>query len=145
MQNLQYERCPRISANDLVKLLTESPDEVVIIDLRNNLEFKRAHVKDSINIPFSSVTLSDVRLNALNITGLEQRLTHRIVVVASTMHENAVLVLFETTHKRDSLLYDFFLFQFSKHLLECGTARVCTLHNGFNLLHSFVPNVLLST
>lgn len=92
LNDLQDERCVRISANDLVKLLVESPNELVIIDLRNNLEFKRAHVKGSINIPFTSVSLNDLRLNALNVPDLEHRLTNRIVVVASTMHANAVLV-----------------------------------------------------
>lgn len=97
LEDLQYERSARISANDLIKLLIKSPDEIVIIDLRNNSEFKRAHVKGSINIPFHLVTLAEKRLKALNVPDLEQRLANRIVVVASTLHENAVLVLIELT------------------------------------------------
>lgn len=65
---------------------------MVIIDIRSNSEFKRAHVKNSINIPFRSVTLSDLRLSTLSIPDLEQRLANRIVVVADTTHENSVLV-----------------------------------------------------
>lgn len=96
LNDLQHERCPRISANDLVKILTESPNGLIVIDLRNQLEFKRAHLKDSINIPFASVSLSDIRLKALNTSDLEHRLANRVVVVASNLHENAVLVRLET-------------------------------------------------
>lgn len=92
MKDLQNERCPRISANDVVKMNSESPEEIAVIDLRSHLEFNRAHLKDSINIPFASISLSDVRLEALNVPDLEGRLTNRVVVVASNSHENAILV-----------------------------------------------------
>lgn len=69
------------------------PDDVAVIDLRSHLEFNRAHLKQSINIPFASISLNDVRLDALNIPDLETRLTNRnVVAVVSTMHENAILV-----------------------------------------------------
>lgn len=92
LNDLQTERCARISANDLVKLITESPDKVVVIDIRNSIEFNRAHVKDSINIPFVSVKLNDKCLDALNMPDLEKRLLNRTVVVASSIHQNGVLV-----------------------------------------------------
>lgn len=92
LKELQDERCPRISANDLIELQNEKPDEIAVIDLRNHSEYARAHLKDSINIPFASISLADVRLEALNIADLEARLTNRVVVVASNLHENAVLV-----------------------------------------------------
>jgi hypothetical protein len=38
LTDLQAEMCPRISANDLVRLLKEVPNRVVIIDLRSPLE-----------------------------------------------------------------------------------------------------------
>lgn len=93
---MQAERCPRISANDLVSLVNEKPDEVISIDLRSHLEYNRAHLKCSINIPFASISIADVRLDALNIPDLEVKLTNRNVVVLSTSHENAVLVGFES-------------------------------------------------
>lgn len=93
LKDLQTERCPRISANDLIHLVNEKPDEVCVIDLRGHLEFNRAHLKDSINIPFASISLNDVRLDALKVTDLENRLMNRnVVAVVSTMHENAILV-----------------------------------------------------
>lgn len=81
-----------MSANDLIDLVNNKPDEVVVIDLRNNLEFKRVWLKNSINIPFTSISLGDVRLDALNVPDLELKLTNKIVVVVSNLHDNTVLV-----------------------------------------------------
>lgn len=92
LKDLQNERCPRISANDVIEMNSEQPQEIAVIDLRSHLEFNRAHLKDSINIPFSSISLGDVRLEALNVPDLETRLTNRVVVIASNSHENAILV-----------------------------------------------------
>lgn len=36
-------------------------------------------------------------------------------------------------------------FQFAHFLLDCGTKHVCILHNGFNILHAYVPNVLITS
>lgn len=92
MKDLQNERCPRISANDVIDLKSQRPEEIAVIDLRSHLEFNRAHLKGSINIPFASISLSDVRLDALNVPELEARLINRVVVVASNLHENEILV-----------------------------------------------------
>lgn len=92
LKTLQGERCPRMSANDLIHLINEKPNEVAVIDLRNHLEFNRAHLKDSINIPFASISLSDVRLDALNVSDLDARLANKNVVVMHSMHETSISV-----------------------------------------------------
>ncbi len=125
LSDLQNELCPRISAKDTVRLLIDSPERICIVDLRSSLEYKRVHIEHSINIPFTSVSLGDVRLESLNIPGLDKLLANRVVVVVSLLHENAIL--------------------FSKFLIECGVYRVCTLHNCFNIFYSVVPNVLVSS
>lgn len=125
LTDLQNELCPRISAKDTVRLLIDSPERICIVDLRSSLEYKRVHIENSVNIPFTSVALGDVRLESLNVAGLEKLLANRIVVVVSLLHENAIL--------------------FSKFLIECGVYRVCTLHNCFNIFYSVVPNVLISS
>lgn len=38
LTDLQKEMCPRISAADLGKLLTKSPNEIAVIDLRSSIE-----------------------------------------------------------------------------------------------------------
>lgn len=92
--DLQNELCPRISAKDTVRLLIDSPERISVIDLRSSLEYKRAHIENSINIPFTSVSLGDVRLDALNVPDLEKLLANRVVVVVSLLHENAIFVSF---------------------------------------------------
>lgn len=72
--------------------LLGTPGSVALIDLRSNLEYKRAHIDGSINIPFTSLSLGDVRLEALNVENLVNQLNNKVVVVASTFHENAILV-----------------------------------------------------
>lgn len=76
----------------MIDLNYQRSEEIVVIDLRSHLEFNRAHLKNSINIPFASISLSDVRIDALNVSDLEARLNNRIVVVASNSHENSILV-----------------------------------------------------
>lgn len=147
LKDLQNERCPRISANDVIDMKDQRPEDICVVDLRSHLEFNRAHLKDSINIPFASISLSDVRLEALNIPDLEARLTNRIVVVASNSHENAILVSGRSRIRIFESISAFFIrisyyFQFAHFLLDCGTKNVCILHKGFNILHSYVPNVL---
>jgi TBC domain-containing protein kinase-like protein len=121
--DLQTEICPRISANDLVALLKEVPSRVAIVDLRSQLEFNRLRIVNSINIPFTSVSLSDIRLASLNVADLDQQLANRIVVIVSISHENAVL--------------------FAKFLVECEVARVCVLHKGFRILQTINPSILM--
>lgn len=93
LKELQAETCPRISAADLIRLVSEGgDDEVVVIDLRNKTDFRKSHVYNSINIPFTSISLSDVRLDALGVPKLDQILSGKIVIVVHTFHENSVLV-----------------------------------------------------
>ncbi|XP_055709759.1 TBC domain-containing protein kinase-like protein [Phlebotomus papatasi] len=122
LEDLKREMCPRISTNDLVELHLSSPDRLTVIDLRNSTDFRRAHLANSLNIPFTSVLLGDTRLSALGIPNLETMLNNRVVVIVSLVHENAIL--------------------FSNFLVDCGVSGVCILHRGFNVLHSFCPNVL---
>lgn len=125
LKELQQETCPRISAADLIQLVSEGGDEaVVVLDLRNKMEFRKSHIYNSVNIPFTSVSLGDVRLEALGVPNLEQILQRKIVVVVNTMHENAVL--------------------FSHFLISCQVAKVCVLHKGFQVLQECFPSILTS-
>lgn len=92
LTDLQKELCPRISANDLILLVSEGTDTAVVIDLRSKSEFRKSHIYKSINVPFTSVLLGDTRLEALNVPDLEKSLTNKVVIVVSNLHENAVLV-----------------------------------------------------
>lgn len=39
LSDLQKEMCPRISAADLGELLTKSPNDMAVIDLRSSIEY----------------------------------------------------------------------------------------------------------
>lgn len=91
LSDIQNERCPRISASDLVNLLNNS-ETAAVIDLRGSVEYKRAHIAGSINIPFTSVSLNDVRLEALNVDNLKNYVSNKTVVIVATFHDTAVLV-----------------------------------------------------
>lgn len=93
LSDIQKEFSPRISANDLQKLLKSKPDQVLVIDLRSIPEFNRSHIKNSINVPFNSIMLSDRRLEALNVPDFAKRVRENsIKVIVSMSHENACLV-----------------------------------------------------
>lgn len=143
--DLQKELCPRISANDLIEML-KTPENVAVLDIRSSKDFTRHHIKGSFNIPFNSVCLGDTRLESLNIQDLGEILEEKwVVVVISLSHENAILVrIFGLGVFKVVLIVVVFL-QFSKFLVDCCVARVAVLHNGFNILHAYCPNVLTSS
>lgn len=124
LRELQEETCPRISAADLIQLVSDGGDQVVVIDLRNKADFRKSHIYNSINIPFTSISLGDERLEALGVPNLEQMLQRKIVVIINNFHENAVL--------------------FSHFLISCQVAKVCVLHKGFQVLVDFFPSILTS-
>lgn len=105
-----------------MNLLKYNPDGVVVIDLRITSEFKRSHIENSINIPFTSIT-GDRRLEALNLKS--ELLDDKIVVIISVSHENACL--------------------FAHFLVGCNVSLVCVLHNSINILHATTPNILISS
>lgn len=135
LKDLQNERCPRMSANDLLDLVNNRPDEVAVLDLRNSLEFKRVYLKNSINVPFTSVALGDVRLEALNVPDLEARLANRVVVVVSTLHDNAVLVSPADASASNSALTEFVSAFSSRNSCSTATSRAsarCTRDSTFS-------------
>lgn len=92
LRELQEETCPRISAADLIQLVSDGNKQAVVIDLRNKMDFRKSHIYNSINIPFTSISLGDVRLEALGVPNLEQLLQRKIVIIVNNFHENSVLV-----------------------------------------------------
>lgn len=119
--DIQKEICSRISANDLVKLLTNKPENVIVFDLRTQNDYKRWHIEGSLNYPFTNLMLGERhnrRLEALNIN--KEILNEKVVVIISVSHENACL--------------------FAEFLIDCEISMVCILHNSINTLHSILPN-----
>ncbi|XP_013107196.1 TBC domain-containing protein kinase-like protein [Stomoxys calcitrans] len=126
LAQMQKEMSPRISANDLNAMLKSDPNCMLCLDIRSPSDFNRVHLPDSINIPFNGKNLGEEKksLETLNEPQLEEKMNNRIIICISNVHEHAV--------------------EFSRFLVECGVTRVCILHQGFNVLHSIEPNILVS-
>lgn len=125
MEDLNKERCPRISAADTIELLQNSPDNIVIVDIRNPVQFSRCSVRNSLNIPFSSVTFGDNNIeNIGNHSQVLKNSSDKIVIIVGSAETDLEL--------------------FPKFLLNCGISHVCVLHGGFDILLSVTPTVLVS-
>ncbi|XP_072385061.1 TBC domain-containing protein kinase-like protein [Diabrotica undecimpunctata] len=125
LQDLKKERYPRISAKDVIDLVRSKPDKLIIIDIRNLVEFNRCCVINSINIPFSSVSFKENKIeNIGHHSSLLENSKDKIVVIIGD--EETDLELFPT------------------FLLTCNVMKVCVLHGGFNVLLSVSPTILMS-
>nr|CAI5860061.1 unnamed protein product [Callosobruchus analis] len=88
-------------------------------------EFNRCSVRDSINIPFSSVLFSELKIESIGQhSGLLKENQDRVVVVVGD--EETDLEVFPT------------------FLLKCNIKNVCVLHGGFNILLPISPTILAS-
>uniref|UniRef100_A0A8D8B3J3 TBC domain-containing protein kinase-like protein n=3 Tax=Culex pipiens TaxID=7175 RepID=A0A8D8B3J3_CULPI len=122
---VQAELYPRLSVYDLIRLLRDRPASVAILDLRSNLEHKKVAIENSVNVPFSSVSLKESRLDVLNVPRLEAYLRRKIVVVVATAHESAMLM--------------------AKFLVDCSVPYVCVLNRGFGAIYRSDDKLLLQT
>ncbi|KAK4883180.1 hypothetical protein RN001_006499 [Aquatica leii] len=124
VQQLNKEKCPRICVNDVIALIRNSPNEVIIVDIRNPLQFNRCSVKGSLNIPFSSVKFGDINIeNIGTYSTVLKNQEKKIVVIVGTEDTNLEL--------------------FPKYLLQCNVAKVCVLHGGFNTFLPISPTILV--
>ncbi|KAG5683837.1 hypothetical protein PVAND_013100 [Polypedilum vanderplanki] len=123
LSDIQKEISPRISANDLIFLLKNKPNNIFVFDLRPQSDYKRWHIQNSINLPYTNLILSDRRLESINIE--KNLLMDKIVVIISVSHDNANL--------------------FAEFLVDCDVSMVCILHNSINTLHAILPSILIET
>ncbi|XP_023017738.2 TBC domain-containing protein kinase-like protein [Leptinotarsa decemlineata] len=125
LEELKKERYPRISAHDVINLVRNQPDDILVVDIRNLTQFNRCSVTGSINIPFSSVSFSEKKLeNVGHHYALLENSKDKIVVVVGD--EDSDLELFPT------------------FLLNCNVRKVCVLHGSFNILIPVSPTILVS-
>ncbi|XP_045476153.1 TBC domain-containing protein kinase-like protein [Harmonia axyridis] len=125
LEDLTRERCPRISAADLVQLLRNSPDRIIVVDIRNPIHYSRCSVQGSINIPSSSVTFGETNIESIgNHAQILKNSSDQIVAIVGSAETDLEL--------------------FPKFLLNCGISQVCVLHGGFDVLASVTPTVLVS-
>lgn len=85
LEELKRETSPRISANDVIYLLRNTPKQVLIVDIRNPTQFARCSVIGSINIPSSSVSFGENNLENIgaHYTAIKNGKDQIIVVVGN--------------------------------------------------------------
>uniref|UniRef100_A0A182SJP3 TBC domain-containing protein kinase-like protein n=1 Tax=Anopheles maculatus TaxID=74869 RepID=A0A182SJP3_9DIPT len=127
LREVQAELHPRISVYDLIRLLRDRPASTAILDIRSSLDYRKAAIENSINIPFSSVSLKEPRLDALNVPRLEAYLRRQptITIIVSVSHENAML--------------------FAKFLVDSDVPCVTVLHRGFEAIYRTDDKLILQT
>lgn len=131
IEELKVDKCPRISAEDLIELgeltgpsVTRSPTKksqnskpkLLVLDIRSPEEFKRGTVPGGINIPFQSAFNADGTLASAQVA---QTLTN---------HRLQVKVVVGSTVKMMS--------DFANNLVSLGCFHVCILHRGIDVLRS---------
>ncbi|KAF5294637.1 hypothetical protein FQA39_LY02769 [Lamprigera yunnana] len=125
VQQLNKEKSPRISVHDVVDIIRKSPNEIVIVDIRNPMHFNRCYVKGSLNIPFSSVKFGEINIENIGpYSAILKSNKTKIVVIVGTEDTNLEL--------------------FPLYLLQCNVPKVCVLHGGFNMFLSITPTVLVT-
>ncbi|XP_071848772.1 TBC domain-containing protein kinase-like protein [Apostichopus japonicus] len=129
LEELQAERCPRISAEDLLELCgltgienSRSPTRksksskpiILILDIRNSEDFSRGHIPSSINMPFNQAFAPEGDLVPCH--GVTQLNSHkgRVVVVVGNRGNNAP--------------------NFAAQLVMLGYPKVSVMHGGIECL-----------
>ncbi|KAK1124454.1 hypothetical protein K0M31_006809 [Melipona bicolor] len=118
------EKMPRICVDDFLDLLDNSPDRLIAVDIRNNIQFERGAVVGSINIPFTSVQLS--------LTHIETLGPHAKPLVEN---KNSIVVIIGPHDQNNALFADF--------LIKCGVVGVCSLQGGISALRIKSPNIIV--
>ena len=132
LADLKFERCPRISGNDVVELndlraptASLKTSKLLLIDIRSPDEYIKAALPASVNISYekafdSQERIIDTRLQSL----LEQHRSLVKVVIGNKNHKQTV--------------------DFTNHLIMNNCSRVCLLHKGIDVFKTsgmlFVPS-----
>ncbi|ESO83835.1 hypothetical protein LOTGIDRAFT_132681 [Lottia gigantea] len=131
IEDLKSEKCPRISAEDLIELgelagprHTKSPTKkkqsgkpmILVIDVRSIEEFKRGNVPGSINIPFQTAFSPEGDLSPCQSVTTLNSCKSLVKVIVGNRGRNAS--------------------NFANELVRLGYSRVCVLHKGIDILRS---------
>ncbi|XP_011498464.1 PREDICTED: TBC domain-containing protein kinase-like protein [Ceratosolen solmsi marchali] len=117
------ERMPRISVDDFLDLLNNTPERVIIVDIRNNIQFERGAIPNSINIPFTSVQLAHVQIDTL---GPQAK--------PLTDNKDSIVVIIGLNDQNNAL--------FAEFLTSCQVFGICSLQGGIYALRSKAANIL---
>ncbi|XP_064636191.1 TBC domain-containing protein kinase-like protein [Lineus longissimus] len=131
LEELRAEKCPRISAEDLIELSelqgpagSKSPvkksksgkPRIIIIDVRSPEDFQRGAIPGSINIPYVSAFSSDGEL--VQCPAVQQLNNYRsqVKVIVGSRGKNAA--------------------QFANEMIRLHYTKVCILHKGLDVFRN---------
>ncbi|XP_028047204.1 TBC domain-containing protein kinase-like protein isoform X2 [Monomorium pharaonis] len=118
------EKMPRISVDDFLNLYNNSLNKIIVVDVRSNIQFERGAILGSINIPFTSVQLSQTHIDTLG--------PHAKPLIDN---KTSVVVIIGPHDQNNALFADF--------LVKCNVVGVCSLQGGINALRSKSPNIIV--
>ncbi|CAL1543296.1 unnamed protein product [Lymnaea stagnalis] len=131
IEELKSEKCPRISAEDLIELgelagsaSSRSPTKkrqnskpmILILDVRHHEDFKRGTLQGSINIPFQTAFSPEGDLNPCPAVHVLNSRRNQVIVVVGNRGRNAA--------------------NFANELVRLGYSRVCVLHKGIDVFRT---------
>ncbi|KAK7096693.1 TBC domain-containing protein kinase-like protein [Littorina saxatilis] len=129
VEELKAEKCPRISAEDLIELgelsgpaYSRSPSKkrlnskpmILMVDVRSHEEYRKGMIAGSINIPFMTAFSPEGELSPCPAVNTLNSRRNQIVVVIGNRGRNAA--------------------NFANELVRLNYSRVCVLHKGIDVL-----------
>ncbi|CAG5132571.1 unnamed protein product, partial [Candidula unifasciata] len=131
LEELKGEKCPRISAEDLIELgelagaaYSRSPTKkrqnskpmILIVDVRLYEDYRRGTLQGSINIPFQTAFSPEGELNPCPAVQALNARRNQVIVVVGNRGRNAA--------------------NFANELVRLCYARVCVLHKGIDVFRT---------
>jgi len=121
LSDLKSERCPRISANDVVELndlkaptASLKTSKLLLIDIRSSDEYMKAALPASVNISYEKAFDNQIRIIDNRLQNfLEQHRSLVKVVIGNKNHKQTV--------------------DFTNNLIANNYTRVCLLHKGIDV------------
>ncbi|CAF0853993.1 unnamed protein product [Adineta steineri] len=121
LADLKFERCPRISANDVVELndlkaptASLKTSKLLLIDIRTPDEYMKAALPASVNIPYENAFDDQNRIT-------DNRLQHLL-----DQHRSLVKVVIGNKNYKQ-------IVDFTNNLIINNATRVCLLHKGIDV------------
>ncbi|CAF3339251.1 unnamed protein product [Rotaria sp. Silwood1] len=121
LSDLKSERCPRISANDIVELndlkastASLKTSKVLLLDIRSSDEYMKAALPSSINISYERAFDNQDRI-------IDNRLQHLL-----DQHRSLVKVVIGNKNHKQTV-------DFTNNLITNNCTRVCLLHKGIDV------------
>lgn len=121
LADLKSERCPHISANDVVELndlksrtASLKTSKLLLIDIRSPDEYMKAALSGSVNISYEKAFDNQIRI-------IDNRLQNLL-----DQHRSLIKVVIGNKNHKQTV-------EFANNLIANNSTRVCLLHKGIDV------------